>query len=77
MGAPHERFRLLFPRSDLNQALYLYNTGMDVVFDGRRIQFDAKECWLTMSRGCTIVYEFDQNFPLLSANAEDTFPVSV
>jgi hypothetical protein len=73
MGAAHERFRLLFPRSDLNQALYLYNTGMDVVADGKRIHFDVKECWLTVSRGCTIVYEFDQNFQLLSVGAEDTF----
>jgi hypothetical protein len=73
MGPAHERFRLLFPRSDLNQALYLYNTGMNAIVDGRRIQLDVKECWLTVARGCTIVYDFDQNFQLLSASAEDTF----
>jgi hypothetical protein len=73
MGEAHERFRLLFPRSDLNQALYLYNTGIDVIVDARRVQFGVKECWLTKPRGCTIVYDFDQNFQLLSASAEDTF----
>jgi hypothetical protein len=73
MGAPHERFRLLFPRSDLNKDLYLYNEGLGAVVSPGRIQIDVKECWLTVPQGCTIVYGFDENFNLLSADAEDTF----
>jgi hypothetical protein len=73
MGVPHERFRLLFPRSDLNKDLYLYNEGLGAVVSPGRIQIDVKECWLTVPQGCTIVYGFDENFNLLSADAEDTF----
>jgi hypothetical protein len=73
MGVPHERFRLLFPRSDLNRDLYLYNEGLGAVLSPGRIQIDVKECWLTVPQGCTIVYGFDDNFNLLSADAEDTF----
>jgi hypothetical protein len=73
MGAPDERIRLLFPRSDLNRALYRYNEGLEAVISPGRIQLDVKECWLTIPQGCTIVYGFDENFNLLSASAEDTF----
>jgi hypothetical protein len=73
MGAPHERFRLLFPRSDLNKDLYLYNEAQGAVLSPGRVQIDVKECWLTVPQGCTIVYGFDDNFNLLSASAEDTF----
>jgi hypothetical protein len=73
MGAPHERYRLLFPRSDLNKDLYLYNEGLGAVVSPGRIQIDVKECWLTVANGCTIIYGFDENFKLLSASAEDTF----
>jgi len=73
MGAPHERFRLLFPRSDLNRDLNLYNEAQGPVVSPGRVQIDVKECWLTVAQGCTIVYGFDDNFNLLSASAEDTF----
>jgi hypothetical protein len=73
MGAPHERFRLLFLRSDLNKDLYLYNEALGAVVSPGRVQIDVKECWLTVPQGCTIVYGFDDNFNLLAASAEDTF----
>jgi len=73
MGAPNERLRLLFTPSDLNRDLYRYNEGLAPVFSPGRIQLDVKECWLTVSNGCTIVYGFDDQFNLLSASAEDTF----
>jgi hypothetical protein len=73
MGTSHERFRLLFPRSDLNKDLYVYNQGLGPVVSPGRIQIDVKECWLTVPQGCTIVYGFDEKFNLLSASAEDTF----
>ena len=73
MGTAHERYRLLFPRSDLNKELYLYNESLGAVVSPGRIQIDVKECWLTVPQGCTIVYGFDDNFKLLLASAEDTF----
>jgi hypothetical protein len=73
MGAPNERIRLLFPRSDLNRDLYRYNESLGPVISPGRIQIDVKECWLTVPQGCTVVYGFDDNFNLLSASAEDTF----
>ena len=48
MGTAHERFRLLFPRSDLNKDLYLYNQALGSVVSPGRVQIDVKECWLTV-----------------------------
>jgi hypothetical protein len=76
MGQSQERIRLLFPRSDLNNDLYLYNEGLGPVFSPGRIQIDVKECWTTVPQGCTIVYGFDEHFNLLSASAEDTFLIA-
>lgn len=76
MGQAQERIRLLFPRSDLNNDLYLYNEGLGPVLSPGRIQIDVKECWTTVPRGCTIVYGFDEHFNLLSASAEDTFLIA-
>lgn len=73
MGAPSERLRLLFPRSDLNRDLYRYNQALGAVISPSRLQIDVKECWLTVANGCTIIYGFDEQFNLLSAGAEDTF----
>jgi len=76
MGSAQERIRLLFPRSDLNKDLYLYNESLGPVLSPGRIQIDVKECWLTVPQGCTIVYGFDEDFNLLSASAEDTFLIA-
>jgi len=71
MGAAAEKMRLLFPRSDLNQALSVYNMGEEATVDHGRIRFSVREC-LQLS-GCLIWYEFDKYFRLQSAMADDQF----
>jgi hypothetical protein len=70
MGVAQERFRLLFPRSDLNRTLAVYNEGQDPTVENGRIRFSVKEC---DRPGCLVWYEFDRNFDLLSALADDYF----
>jgi hypothetical protein len=70
MGVAQERFRLLFPRSDLNKTLSVYNEGQDTTVENGRIRFSVKEC---DRPGCLVWYEFDRNFDLLSALADDYF----
>jgi len=71
MGVAAERLRLLFPRSDLNKALYTYNEGEDVTVGSTGIRFVVREC--QQREGCKILYVFDKNFRLLSAEAADEF----
>jgi len=42
MGIGKEKLRLLFPRSDLNKDLYLYNEGLGPVVSPGRIQIDVR-----------------------------------
>jgi hypothetical protein len=71
MGVAAERLRLLFPRSDINKALYTYNDGEDVTVGSTGIRFVVRECQLR--EGCKIMYVFDKSFRLLSAEAVDQF----
>lgn len=71
MGAAAERLRLLFPRSDLNKALYTYNEGQDVTVGSAGIRFNVREC--PQLSGCKILYAFDRKFHLASATAGDQF----
>lgn len=71
MGAAQERLRLLFPRSDLNKALFVYNTGGEASFDNGRIQLSVQEC--LQPPGCLMWYQFDQNFHLVTAYADEQF----
>jgi hypothetical protein len=71
MGVAQERLRLLFPRSDLNKALYVYNMGQEATVEHGRIRFSVREC--LQLAGCVIWYEFDRNFRLLTAKADDGF----
>jgi hypothetical protein len=71
MGAAEERLRLLFPRSDLNRALSVYNQSEEPTIEAGRIQFSTREC--EKYPGCVIWYEFDKNFHLLSVLADDGF----
>jgi hypothetical protein len=71
LGIAHERFRLLFPRSDLNRALSVYNVGEEMTIDQGRIRLTVLECTLTPN--CLIVYEFDNNFHLRAVTAGDPF----
>ena len=71
MDLPHERFRLLFPRSDLNQTLSIYNVGQDITIDQGRIRVLIREC--TIIPRCFILYEFDKNLQLRSVMPDDQF----
>ena len=68
MGAAHERLRLLFPRSDLNRALYQYNVAMHPTFENGILRLTVAEC-TTPTYGCPIWYEFDRHFHLIAAYA--------
>ena len=71
MGVAGERLRLLFPRSDLNKTLSVYNQGREVTVEDGRTRLSVVECW--QQANCEIWYEFDRNFHLISAQASDTF----
>jgi hypothetical protein len=67
MGVAQERLRLLFPRSDLNRALFQFNMAIDPTFEHGTIRFTVLEC--ITPPGCHIWYEFDKNFRLIAAFA--------
>ena len=70
MGVAQERVRLLFHRSDLNQALLPYNQGEQTAWQNGRLRFSVKEC---QGIGCSIWYEFDNHFRLVRLEAADLF----
>jgi len=67
MGAAQERLRLLFPRSDLNRAMYQYNQASELTFERGITRLTVLEC--ITPPGCRIWYEFDKNFRLMVAFA--------
>jgi len=67
MGIAQERLRLLFPRSDLNRALFQYNQATDPTVEHGSIRLTVAEC--IVPAGCRIWYEFDKNFHLIAAYA--------
>jgi hypothetical protein len=67
MGVAQERLRLLFPRSDMNRALYQYNQAVEPTVEHSGIRLTVDEC--IAPGGCPIWYEFDKNFHLISAYA--------
>jgi hypothetical protein len=70
MGAAQERLRLLFPRSDLNRALYQFNLATGPAFEHGVLRLTVLECITpSPSLGCPIWYEFDKNFRLIAAYA--------
>jgi hypothetical protein len=71
MGSARERIRLLFPKSDLNKALAVYNVGQEMTIDRDRIRLIVSECSLTPD--CVIVYEFDKSFHLRAVTPADPF----
>jgi hypothetical protein len=71
MGAAAERLRLLFPRSDLNKALYTYNEGQDVTVGSVGIRFNVREC--AQREACKILYVFDKSFQLITVEIADEF----
>jgi hypothetical protein len=71
LGIAQERLRLLFPRSDLNKALSVYNAGQEATIDHGSIRFSVAEC--LHPQGCPVWYEFDKNFNLVTAYADEQF----
>jgi hypothetical protein len=67
MGVAQERLRLLFPRSDLNRALFQYNQAIEPTVEHGSLQLTVLEC--ITPPGCRIWYEFDKNLHLISAYA--------
>ena len=67
MGAARERLRLLFPRSDLNRALFQFNIATDPTVEHGSLRLMVEEC--ITPPGCRIWYEFDKNFHLIAAYA--------
>lgn len=71
MTAARERFRILFPRSDLNKTLSVYNRALEPEIKNGRIQIPVNEC--DQKPDCEVYYEFDNQFKLLSVKASDGF----
>ena len=69
LGVAQERLRLLFPRSDLNRALFQYNLATAPSFKNGVLGLEVLECITPYPGGCRIYYEFDKNFHLISAYA--------
>jgi hypothetical protein len=67
MGTAQERLRLLFPRSDLNRALYQFNQAVNPTVDSSGVRLQVREC--ITPPGCRIWYEFDKRFRLIAAFA--------
>lgn len=69
MGVAQERLRLVFPRSDLNRALFQFNMAMDPTVEHGNLRLTVAECITPSPPGCNIWYEFDKNFHLIAAYA--------
>lgn len=67
MGTAHERLRLLFPRSDLNRALYQYDEAIEPSFEHDSVRLTVIEC--ISPPGCRLWYEFKKDFHLIAAYA--------
>lgn len=68
-GVAQERLRLLFPRSDLNRALFQFNMAMEPTVEHGNLRLTVAECITPLPPGCRIWYEFDKNFKLIAAYA--------
>jgi hypothetical protein len=71
MGTAQERLRLLFPRSDLNKALFSFNGATEPTVAHGSIRLTVQECLIPP--GCLVWYEFDKDLHLISAYAGDEF----
>ena len=71
MGAAHERFRLLFPRSDLNRETEEYNAGGEIAVANQAIRVSVLEC--NLNPYCQVWYGFNRSFTLRSLHLDDRF----
>jgi len=71
-GVAQERLRLLFPRSDLNQASFRSNHAIEPTFRDGNLKLKVLECLAPI--GCPVDYEFNRNFQLVAVSpASDEF----
>jgi hypothetical protein len=68
MGVAQERLRFLFPRSDLNRALFQFNAAMEPSVENGSLRLTVAEC-ISSTAVCRIFYQFDKNFHLIAAFA--------
>ena len=71
MEVAQEKLRLLFPRSDLNKALFPYNKAAEPTVDHGSIRLFVWE--RSYPLGWSIVYEIDKNLHLNAAFAAEDF----
>ena len=71
MGVAAEKLRLLFPRSDLNKKLSVYNVANEATIEHSRVRVSVRECW--QHPVCAVWYEFDKDYHLISAVPDDQF----
>jgi len=72
LGIAQERLRLLFPRSDLNQASFRFNLATDPIVEQGKLWLTVLECLAPV--GCPVRYEFDKDLHLIAAYpANDEF----
>ncbi|HEY6185061.1 MAG TPA: hypothetical protein VIW67_22670, partial [Terriglobales bacterium] len=71
MGAAQEKVRLLFARSDMNQALYPYNQAINPLVEKGIIRIIVRECMTPP--GCQVFYELDKDFRLINVYAAEDF----
>ena len=71
MGVAQERLRLLFPRSDLNKALFQFNTAEEAAVENGSIRLSVME-WLHPPSS-PVWYEFDKSFHLATAYPDESF----
>lgn len=69
MGIAQEKYRLLFPRSDLNRDSFQFNLATEPVLDHGNLRIKVLECLAPV--GCPIQYEFDKDFHLIAAYPAD------
>lgn len=71
MGVAQERLRLLFPRSDLNRAMFQFNQANEATFEHGVLRLTVLEC--IAPPGCPIWYEFDKNCLIAAFAGGDEF----
>lgn len=71
MGIAQERFRLLFPRSDLSRATTRYGQAREITFANGVIRVTIEEC--RISPYCLAWYQFDSRMNLRNAYPDDQF----
>jgi hypothetical protein len=71
MGVAQERLRLLFPRSDLNKALFTFNMANEPTIERGSTRLTVAEC--VVPPGCLVWYDLNKDLHLITAYAGDEF----